>query len=58
MRTMLLGHVAVALAGRRAAAYFAAAFGPPPPDTRTLAITGLSGLFLVLWAWWADRTVA
>jgi hypothetical protein len=36
-------------------AYFAAAFGPPPPDVRTLAWTGLIGWLLVPWAWWADR---
>jgi membrane-bound metal-dependent hydrolase YbcI (DUF457 family) len=36
-------------------AYFGAAFGPPPPDVRTLAITGLAGWLFVPWAWWADR---
>jgi membrane-bound metal-dependent hydrolase YbcI (DUF457 family) len=36
-------------------AYFAAAFGPPPPDTRTLAWSGLALWILVPWAWWADR---
>ena len=37
------------------AAYFAAAFGPPPPDTRTLAWSGLALWLLVPWVWWADR---
>jgi hypothetical protein len=36
-------------------AYFAAAFGPPPPDVRTLAVTALAGWVFVPWAWWADR---
>ena len=39
-------------------AYFGAAFGPPPPDVRTLAWTGLIGWLLVPWAWWADRRIA
>jgi hypothetical protein len=36
-------------------AYFGAAFGPPPPDVRTLAITALAGWVFVPWVWWADR---
>jgi hypothetical protein len=36
-------------------AYAGAAFGPPPPDVRTLAITGLLLWLLVPWAWWVDR---
>ena len=36
-------------------AYFGAAFGPPPPDVRTLAVGGLAMWLLVLWAWLADR---
>lgn len=36
-------------------AYFGAAFGPPPPDVRTLAWSGLIGWLLVPWTWWADR---
>jgi membrane-bound metal-dependent hydrolase YbcI (DUF457 family) len=36
-------------------AYFGAAFGPPPPDVRTLAITSLAGWLFVPWVWWADR---
>jgi hypothetical protein len=37
------------------AAYFAASFGPPPPDTRTLAWSALAAWLLVPWAWFADR---
>jgi len=36
-------------------AYFAAAFGPPPPTVRILAWSGLIGWLLVPWTWWADR---
>ena len=36
-------------------AYFGAAFGPPPPDTRILAWSGLLGWLMVPWTWWADR---
>ena len=36
-------------------AYFAAAFGPPPPDVRTLAWSALAAWLLVPWARWADR---
>lgn len=36
-------------------AYFVAAFGPPPPDVRTLAWSALAMWLLVPWAWWADR---
>jgi LexA-binding, inner membrane-associated putative hydrolase len=36
-------------------AYFTASFGPPPPDTRTLAWSALAAWVLVPWAWWADR---
>jgi hypothetical protein len=36
-------------------AYFAASFGPPPPNERVLAWSALSGWLLVPWAWWADR---
>ena len=37
-------------------AYLGAAFGPPPPDVRTLAITALAVWLFVPWVWWADRT--
>jgi hypothetical protein len=36
-------------------AYFGAAFGPPPPDVRTLALMSLMGWLLIPWVWWADR---
>jgi hypothetical protein len=36
-------------------AYFAAAFGPPPPDARTLAWSALTMWILVPLARWADR---
>jgi hypothetical protein len=35
--------------------YFGAAFGPPPPDVHTLAVSALAAWLLVPWAWWADR---
>jgi len=35
--------------------YLASAFGPPPPDVRSLAATGLAGWLLVLWGYWIDR---
>jgi hypothetical protein len=38
------------------AAYVGAAFGPPPPDARTIAIAGLAGAALaLLLAAWVDR---
>jgi hypothetical protein len=37
------------------AVYFAAAFGPPPPDPRTLAWSALTAWLLVPFAWWTDR---
>jgi hypothetical protein len=36
-------------------AYLGAAFGPPPPDVRTLAWSALMGWLLVPWTWFADR---
>ncbi len=35
--------------------YLGAAFGPPPPGVTALACTSIGGLFIVPWAWWADR---
>lgn len=35
--------------------YFGAAFGPPPPDVRTLAFSALAVWLFVLWGWWIDR---
>jgi hypothetical protein len=37
------------------AAYAGAAFGPPPPSVKKLAIGTLAGWLMVLWAWWFDR---
>ena len=36
-------------------AYFAAAFGPPPPNVTTLAWSALAVWLLIPWARWADR---
>jgi membrane-bound metal-dependent hydrolase YbcI (DUF457 family) len=36
-------------------AYFGSAFGPPPPDVTTLALSALAMWIVVPWAWWADR---
>jgi len=30
-------------------------FGPPPPDTKPVAILGLSQWLLIAWAYWIDR---
>jgi hypothetical protein len=38
-----------------AAGWLAATLGPPPPDTRTLAWSGLVMWLFVPWAWWCDR---
>lgn len=38
------------------ALYLAAAFGPPPPNVRVLALSALAGWLFIPWAWWADRT--
>lgn len=43
------------LIGLLVAAYLAAAFGPPPPDVRTLAFSALALWVIVPWARWADR---
>lgn len=35
--------------------YALAAFGPPPPTSKkAIALGGLSGLLLIIWAWWFD----
>lgn len=36
-------------------AYVANIMGPPPPDTKSLAVFALSGFLLPLWGWWVDR---
>jgi hypothetical protein len=35
-------------------AYAGASFGPPPPDTRTVAWSALALWLLLPWAWWAE----
>src|SRR5882672_9541723 len=35
--------------------YLLAVFGPPPPNERALAVTGLLGWLFVAWAYWIDR---
>ena len=35
--------------------YLASAFGPPPPDVRSMAYTTLFMWVLVVWGWWVDR---
>lgn len=38
------------------ALYVANLFSPPPPNVRVLGMGALAlSLFLILWAWWADR---
>ena len=36
------------------AAYGAAAFGPPPPSVKKIAIALLCSAVLIPWAWWFD----
>ncbi len=38
-----------------AAIYFAALYGPPPPDASAVAIAGHLLWLFVLWAYWVDR---
>ena len=38
-----------------AAIYFAALYGPPPPNARAVAIAGHLSWLFVLWAYWVDR---
>jgi hypothetical protein len=35
--------------------YLGNVFGPPPPDERLIAVSGLGIWLLVLWAYWIDR---
>jgi hypothetical protein len=37
------------------ATWLSAAFGPPPPNERTLAWSALTMWLLVAWAYWVDR---
>jgi hypothetical protein len=39
-------------------AFLGAAFGPPPPDVMTLALSALALWLFVAWAWWADPRTA
>jgi hypothetical protein len=47
-----------ALIGFLFVAYFAAAFGPPPPSVHVLALSALAIWLTVPWAWYADRPAA
>ena len=51
-----LGKVLVSIfAVTLAALYFAALFGPPPPNVTALAVSGLLGWLFVAWGYWIDR---
>jgi membrane-bound metal-dependent hydrolase YbcI (DUF457 family) len=45
----------LALVATLAAIYFAALYGPPPPNARAVAIVGHLSWLFVLWAYWIDR---
>jgi hypothetical protein len=45
----------VAMVAFLAVAYLAAGLGPPPPDVRTLAVSGLALWIFVPWSYWVDR---
>ena len=45
----------MALIATLGAIYFAALYGPPPPNTRAVAIAGHLSWLFVLWAYWIDR---
>jgi membrane-bound metal-dependent hydrolase YbcI (DUF457 family) len=45
----------LALMATLVAIYFAAVWGPPPPDSRSVAIAGHLSWLFVLWAYWVDR---
>lgn len=61
---MFLGHYGVAMGTKQYGfwalvllllfIYLSESFGPPPTDTRTLAIAALAGWIVVPWAYWAD----
>lgn len=44
----------LALITTLAAIYFAALYGPPPPNTRAIAIVGHLSWLFVAWAYWID----
>jgi hypothetical protein len=46
---------AVALAGFLVAVYALNLTSPPPPSVKAVAVVGLAGWLLPLWAWWVDR---
>lgn len=46
-----LGSLVILLPGM----WLASLFGPPPPDERTLAISGLFGWVFIPWGYWIDR---
>jgi hypothetical protein len=37
------------------AIYLLNAFGPPPPDVKSIGAAGLSLWIIVAWGYWADR---
>jgi hypothetical protein len=50
------GRIALlALIATLAAIYFAALYGPPPPNAQAVAIAGHLSWLFVLWAYWIDR---
>ena len=44
-----------ALIATLAAIHFASLYGPPPPNTRAIAVAGHLLWWFVLWAYWVDR---
>jgi membrane-bound metal-dependent hydrolase YbcI (DUF457 family) len=45
----------LALIATLGAIYFAALYGPPPPNSRAIAMAGHLSWLFVLWAYWVDR---
>jgi membrane-bound metal-dependent hydrolase YbcI (DUF457 family) len=45
----------LALIATLAAIYFAALYGPPPPNTAAVALAGQLLWLFVIWAYWVDR---
>ncbi len=37
------------------AIYFAALYGPPPPNAASIAVAGQLSWLFVIWAYWVDR---
>ena len=44
-----------ALVATLVAIYFAALWGPPPPNSQSIAVAGHLSWLFVLWAYWVDR---